>query len=141
MSSSLQHHEHPVSVRGRILVVDDDQAILDLVVWSLEDEGYAIQAARDGVEALQLVKQQLPDLILLDLRMPRLSGWEFYRMLRSSETTASLPVVIMTADKSAVPSHPSLRGAQFLAKPFDLSDLLACIRSALPTNAQRARRD
>ena len=132
MSCPVAVQPKPTKVGHRILVVDDDAAILDLVVWALEDEGYRTDSARDGFEALEVISRARPDLIVLDLRMPRLSGWELYHMLRADPTTARLPVVVMTADKTAHHAHPTLPGARILAKPFDLRDLVSTINDLLP---------
>jgi len=108
-----------------ILVVDDDPDIRALVHMILEEEGYVVMAAGDGREALAQVQQQQPSLILLDLNMPVMSGWELHDELRSREI--GVPVVYMTAAQRAR-AEAELHGAQgFLAKPFGLHELLQTV--------------
>jgi len=114
-----------------ILVVDDDPAILDIVCWTLEDEGFLTQRAQDGLEALAAIRRTPPDLILLDLRMPRLNGWELFQILANDPHTHNIPVVIMTADQSGIPSRQLRRTVPLLAKPFNLEDLVDTVSQAL----------
>jgi two-component system, OmpR family, response regulator MprA len=105
-----------------ILVVDDDEAILMTIAEILRDEGYAVRTANNGVEALTAIEQQLPMLLLLDMRMPVLDGWSVARSLR--ERGIQLPMIVMTA------AHDTRWGQEVgadetLAKPFNLVDLLA----------------
>ncbi len=110
---------------GLILVVDDDPDIRALVHMILEEEGYAVVAAGDGREALLQVQHQQPALILLDLNMPVMSGWELHAELRSRQI--GVPVVYMTAAQRAR-TEAEQHGAQgFLAKPFGLNELLSTV--------------
>lgn len=110
---------------GLILVVDDDPDIRTLVHMVLEEEGYDVMAAGDGREALTRVQQRQPALILLDLNMPVMSGWELHEELRSRQI--GVPVVYMTAAQRAR-SEAESHGAQgYLAKPFGLNELLATV--------------
>jgi CheY-like chemotaxis protein len=118
-------------VSHRILVVDDDPAILDIVCWTLEDEGYVTQRAQDGLEALAAVRRAPPDLILLDLRMPRLNGWELYQILLTEPVAKDIPVIIMTADQTTALGWTAPTTVQLLPKPFSLDDLIHTVSSAL----------
>ena len=80
-----------------VLVAEDDEDILALVVFDLEDEGYEVLTARNGKEAISLAFDRLPDLILLDVAMPGLDGYEVTRRLRAEESTRGTPVVLLTA--------------------------------------------
>jgi CheY-like chemotaxis protein len=105
-----------------ILVVDDDPDIRTFVHMILEEEGYAVQGAGDGREALARVQQQRPSLILLDLNMPVMSGWELHEELRTHQV--GVPVVYMSAAQRAC-GEAEQHGAQgYLAKPFGLGELL-----------------
>jgi CheY-like chemotaxis protein len=111
-------------MKPSILVVDDDVAVRELLSALLADEGYRVRAAGDAYEALDAVSAASPDLLLVDLMMPGVSGAEFLARLRRDNRWAALPVILISA-------HPRLRdmaqelGAQAaLAKPFDLSRLL-----------------
>jgi CheY-like chemotaxis protein len=83
--------------RGRLLVVDDDPQIIDLVRQLLEGEPYEITAATDGQEALEAISQQRPDIVLLDLLMPRLDGFAVIEHLRQDPQYRQLPVIVLTA--------------------------------------------
>lgn len=109
-----------------ILVVDDDAAIRSFVYEALIDEGYRVLQAGTGRDALTAVSNSAPDLILLDVRMPGVDGWQVLDELRSAAGEQT-PVVVMTADYSGQ-DRALQSGAQgYLAKPFDLAELLACV--------------
>lgn len=108
-----------------ILVIDDDPAILATVSDILRDEGHRVWTAANGAEGLVAMEQQVPELILLDMRMPVLDGWGFARALR--ERGISLPVVVMTAAQDARRWAQEIGASHYLSKPFDLLDLLDVI--------------
>jgi CheY-like chemotaxis protein len=83
--------------RGRLLVVDDDPQVVDLVRQLLEDEPYEVVAAVDGQEALEAISHQRPDIVLLDLLMPRLDGFAVIEHLRQDAQYRQLPVIVLTA--------------------------------------------
>ena len=112
-----------------ILVVDDDAAIRETLRDILQDEGYGVIEARDGAEGLSAVAGHHPDLILLDLHMPRVDGWQMYRRLH--ECGATPPTVIMTAGRNAALEARALKAAGSLAKPFDLDEVLAAVEDVL----------
>jgi DNA-binding response OmpR family regulator len=120
-------------VSHRILVVDDDPAILDIVCWTLEDEGYTTQRAQDGLEALAAIRRAPPDLVLLDLRMPRLNGWELYQILSTDSAAKELPVIIMTADQTTALGRTTPTTLQLLPKPFSLDELVHTVDAVLNT--------
>jgi two-component system, response regulator, stage 0 sporulation protein F len=111
---------------GSILVVDDDAAIVDLIVEILTDEGHVAYAALDGAGALASITCHTPALLLLDLRMPGMSGAELIAQLRRANL-ATMPMVLITA--SPCDAAPLLVPGAIvcLAKPFDLDDLLASV--------------
>ncbi len=108
-----------------ILVVDDDPAILMTVADILEFEGYSVQTASNGAEALAVLDDVRPRLILLDMRMPVLDGWSFSLILK--ERGFSSPVVVMTAAQDAGRWAREIDAAAYLSKPFDLNDLLSTV--------------
>ena len=116
--------------RGRVLVVDDAPAIRELIAVNLELEGYDVDRAGDGEEALALVARQRPDVITLDVMMPRLDGFSTIERLRSDPDTADIPVVLVTGRASAADRARGelLRVDGFLAKPFEPAELLATIQ-------------
>jgi len=115
-----------------ILVVDDDPDIQTTLRMVLEDEGYAVVVAATGAEALALLETTTPALVLLDLNMPVLSGWDFYAALERQHTR--VPVVIMTAGNVALAEATQLQADGVLPKPFELDFLLRTVaRFAVPT--------
>lgn len=112
-----------------LLVIDDDPSIRSLISSLLESEGYSVATAGDGEEGLQMLQQVKPSLVLLDLQMPRLNGWQFLRMVE--EQDISLPVIAMSA--AVTPQQLSqVKGVtDFIAKPFDLDVLLAKIAACI----------
>jgi len=110
----------------RVLVVDDDDALLRTVRLALEDDGYAVDTALSGEEALGLVKRRRPDLIMLDVNMPGVDGWEVLSRLRAAAGQQT-PVVVMTGGFN-LQDQALASGAQgYLGKPFELDDLLAAV--------------
>lgn len=108
-----------------ILVVDDDPSILDTVQAILEGEGYSVVTATNGREALQVLERVTPFLMLLDMRMPVLDGWGVAAALRGSRHR--FPVIVMTAAENAKRWADEIKADDHIAKPFDLSELLACV--------------
>ncbi|MEX1071255.1 MAG: response regulator [Anaerolineales bacterium] len=117
----------------KILVVDDDLDTLKLVGTTLEKQGFLIIAAKDGLEALEKVAQHMPDLILLDIMMPKMDGYEVTRRLRSDPATASIPVILFTAKAQVDDKVAGLEvGADdYLTKPTHPAELVARVRSIL----------
>ncbi len=119
--------------RQRILVVEDVPLGLAVLRMRLEAEGFEVLAARDGIEALDQAREGRPDLVLLDLMLPRLSGERVCQELRADPRTATLPVVVLSARiQEAERLRALAAGADaFIAKPYDTGRLLAEIRSRL----------
>jgi len=114
----------------RILVVDDEPDIRATVTAMLEIEGYAVGMASNGADALNAVEEQLPDLILLDMRMPVLDGWGFAAELR--RRGHEVPIVVMTAARDAARWAADIAAASFVAKPFRYDDLIGALEQARP---------
>jgi CheY-like chemotaxis protein len=115
----------PGDSTGYVLVVDDDRDILSLIRMVLEEEGYHVITAENGEQALGRAAERLPALILLDLTMPVLNGWQTRERL--AETWPDIPVVFMTAGFRAKAEAEAYRVAGYLAKPFDVDDLLRTV--------------
>ncbi|MCR4393080.1 MAG: response regulator transcription factor [Dehalococcoidales bacterium] len=113
-----------------ILIVEDDRTLRDILVYNLQKEGYRTVQAADGTGALESARREKPDLILLDLMLPQLSGFEVCRILRQ-ETT--IPILILTARADEVDKVVGLElGADdYMTKPFSMRELLARIRAML----------
>ncbi|MFF5175630.1 response regulator transcription factor [Micromonospora sp. NPDC000089] len=125
----------PVTSRYRVLVADDDQAVRDSLERALRFEGYAVELARDGVDALARVTSDAPDLVVLDVMMPRMNGLEASRRLRAAGNRT--PMLMLTARDAVGDRVAGLdAGADdYLAKPFALQELLARVRALLRRTA------
>lgn len=111
---------------GRVLVVDDDPDIRAIVRLVLEEEGYAVVLASNGQEALIRVAEDRPRLVLLDLTMPVMNGWQCNNWLQ--DTVPDLPVIFMSAGLRARQEAEAHRAAGYLSKPFDLAELVSTVR-------------
>jgi CheY-like chemotaxis protein len=115
-----------------ILVVDDEPLIREVVVDLLRDEGYAVVTADDGHAALEMVQQEAPALVLMDVMMPRMDGRAAFRAMREHAHGDGLPVILMSA--MVEPADLDSEITAFLRKPLDLEQLLALVAQLL-TNA------
>lgn len=111
--------------RVRVLVVDDDPGMQRVLVIALREEGYECATARDGIEALQAASAIRPDLIVLDLRMPRMGGVEFVQVYRALPGPHA-PIVVFSALED-----PDLHGVVFTPRPCDLDEFLDLVRTVL----------
>ncbi len=118
----------------RILVIDDEPKIRQLLEALLALHHYDVLTAAGGREALDLLVTEPADLILLDVIMPGVDGWQVLRELKMSEQTRSIPVIMLTAqgDAHAVMASQELRATDYFIKPFQAEELLAFIRRYLP---------
>ena len=121
--------EHP----PRILVVEDVPVVLAVLRMRLEAEGFEVIAARDGIEALEQARAGHPDLMLLDLMLPRLSGERVCQELRGDPRTRALPIIVVSARVGEAERLRALAaGADtFLSKPYNVAQLIGEIRSRL----------
>jgi len=111
-----------------ILVVDDEPAILDMIAELLGYEGYRVVTTSEGSVALTRAKVEPPALILLDLMMPGMSGWQVIAALKASLQTRAIPVVLLSARRDLPATANELGIVTFLAKPFDIDKLLDIVR-------------
>lgn len=114
----------------RILIVDDDRPSLKMTAFLLREEGYTVFTADNGHDALRMIDEKTPDLLVLDVMMPGMDGWEVTRQLRR---TTNLPIIILSAkgETSDRVYGLDLGADDYLAKPFEPSELLARVRSVL----------
>jgi CheY-like chemotaxis protein len=116
----------------RVLVVDDDPSIRRLMIATLKRDGYTFAEATNGEEALERMRSDAPDVVLLDLMMPRVSGWDVLKVRSTDPKLRNIPVIIVSANRD-----PELAGAidsgvcAFLPKPFDVHVLSALVRSCV----------
>ena len=123
----------------KIMVIDDDANIRAVLKLRLERSAYAVQMVRDGTEALSMVLPNPPDLIILDLLLPKIDGFEVLRNLKSNRLTASIPVIILTARATAACRNKSytLGASRFFAKPFSPRKLVAEMETLLSESPGR----
>ncbi|RZK69344.1 MAG: response regulator, partial [Pedobacter sp.] len=107
----------------KIMICDDDEGILDMLDMILSDEGYQIISESNSLNLLSAMHKEQPDLVILDLWMPMLSGDQLLAMIRRSEMYASLPVIVISASRDGEAIAKKSGASGFLAKPFDI-DLL-----------------
>jgi two-component system, OmpR family, response regulator VicR len=120
-----------------VVYIEDDPEMIDLVTLIVGRRGYQIKGAHGGREGLELVQKEPPDLILLDLMMPDLDGWDVYKMLKANEITKAIPVIIITAKSQAIDRVLGLHIAKvddYISKPFRPQELLDSIDKILNTS-------
>ncbi|HEX4645651.1 MAG TPA: response regulator [Verrucomicrobiae bacterium] len=120
-------------MREKILVVDDEPDIVELVAFNLRAEGYDVLTARDGLQALNLAREALPDLIVLDLMLPEMDGLAVCEILRRLPSTAPIPVIMLTAWSSKISRAIGFEtgASDYVTKPFSPRDLVLRINRAL----------
>jgi two-component system, chemotaxis family, chemotaxis protein CheY len=112
--------------KGPVLIVDDDDGIRESIDMTLSDEGYEVLTASHGADALTLVDHHSPSLILLDMRMPVMDGWQFARAYRQMPGPHA-PIVVFTAALEAAGRAAEIHADGVLPKPFSLSELLEIV--------------
>ncbi len=129
------------SAQGRILIVEDDVNLRTILRMQLEKAGYEVRAAENGEEALRMVAEEIPDLVLLDVMMPGMNGYEVCHVLKSDIATANLPVIMLTARSEQEDRIRGLSGGanDYLTKPYEVEELLVRVRNILQwSQLQRA---
>ena len=121
-----------------ILIIDDEPDIVEIVRHRLEQDGYSIVSAVDGLKGLALVREQAPDLILLDVMMPGIDGFAVARVLKNNPQTAAIPLIMLTAkaDFHSVAQGWNVNVDNYITKPFDLDELARAIKSALQSRGK-----
>jgi CheY-like chemotaxis protein len=110
-------------VRSNILIIEDDPDILSSLAEVIRDEGFCVETAANGYQALSRMESQMPDLIFLDLMMPLMDGWKFMEVARQRFPDMRAPVVLLSAVHALVDEARQLGVRAFLPKPFDLADV------------------
>ncbi len=113
-----------------ILVADDEFDMLGSIRSILEEEGYEVRTASDGAEALETLEKADVDLLITDVMMPRLSGYDLLERMRELKRHRKTPSIVMSCVRPAA-HEKRLGGSQFLCKPFSIDELLAAVRKAL----------
>ncbi len=121
--------------KKRILIVDDQKKLVELVRFKLEKEGFECLAASDGEEGLEMAKKENPDLILMDVMMPKINGFQVCRLLKSDENYKHIPIIMLSAkDQESDKFWGKESGADdYMTKPFDLEKLFQKVHEYLET--------
>ena len=120
--------------RRRVLVVDNEATIREMLAIILDAEGYLVDQAADGGEALRAIEKARPDVILLDIKMPGIDGYEFAQMYRDTPGKKA-PIIVITAAQSAQEAAAKVDACSFLGKPFGVDQLLAHVSACLEDGA------
>jgi two-component system, OmpR family, alkaline phosphatase synthesis response regulator PhoP len=125
---------------AKILIVDDEEDIVELIAYNLEKEGFSILKAYDGQSAVKTVRDQKPDLVILDLMLPLMNGIDVCRNIRGNAATASIPIIMLTAKSDEIDKILGLEmGADdYITKPFSVRELIARIRALLRRSQDEA---
>ena len=117
-----------------ILCVEDEPEMIDLMRLILGRRGFEVKGANGGVEGLKMVRNELPDLVLLDLMMPDMDGWEVYQQMKADEKTKNIPVIVVTAKAQSIDKVLGLHIAKvddYITKPFSPQDLMNSVEKVL----------
>jgi len=116
----------------KVLVVDDDPLLIRLVKEILKSQGYAVETAKDGIDAMIMVKNNKPDLIILDIMMPELNGYDVLKTLKFNEDYKKIPVILLTAREQELDKRIStMMGIDYLQKPLDRELFLNKVQQAV----------
>jgi DNA-binding response OmpR family regulator len=121
---------------AKILIAEDERDIRDLITFTLRFAGHEVIATANGEEALQTALQEIPDLVILDVRMPRMSGYEACEQIKANESTQHIPVVFLSAkgQESEVQAGLKVGATEYILKPFSPDQLSERIRAILEEN-------
>ena len=111
----------------RVLVVEDEQQTQQILAEVLAEEGYRVDVASHGLEALERVRHAMPDVVLLDLNMPVMDGWAFREALMELDVESHAKIILLTADVNSREKAGRLGARAFLTKPFRIDDVLAMV--------------
>jgi len=117
-----------------ILCIEDETEMIDLIRIILGRKGFEVEGATGGEEGLKKIHERKPDLVLLDLMMPDIDGWEVYQQMKADETTRDIPVIVVTAKAQNIDKVLGLQIAKvddYISKPFSPEDLLASVERVL----------
>ena len=118
----------------KLAYIEDEAEMIDLVRLILGRRGYTVLGATGGLEGMDLVRKELPDLVLLDLMMPDMDGWDVYHQIKSDELTRNIPVIVITAKAQNIDKILGLRIAKvedYISKPFSPQELLSRVEAVL----------
>lgn len=126
-----------------ILCIEDDEEMIDLIRLILTQKGFEVMGASSGSSGLEIINNNKPDLILLDLMMPEMDGWEVYQQIKSDEATKNIPVIVVTAKAQSIDRVLGLHIAKvddYISKPFSPQELMDSIKSILDRRTEIDRK-
>jgi DNA-binding response OmpR family regulator len=117
----------------RILAVDDESDVLLIIKTALQSEGFEVTTASNGPDALAIARETLPDLVMLDVMMPQMTGFDVLRELKANDATSMIPVIMLTglSERSKIQEALASGTTYYIVKPFEFHDLLAKVNDAL----------
>lgn len=118
----------------RLLYIEDEEEMIDLVRLILSRRGYEVLGANGGRQGLDMVRKELPDLVLLDLMMPDMDGWDVYQQMKAEDSTRDIPVIVVTAKAQSIDKVLGLHIAKvedYIAKPFSPQELIDSVEKVL----------
>ena len=124
----------------RVVYIEDEQEMIDLVRLILSRKGFEVSGANGGREGLDLVRNSLPDLVLLDLMMPDMDGWDVYQQMKAEENTREIPVIVITAKAQSIDKVLGLHIAKvddYISKPFSPQELVDSVEKVLSRHPSR----
>ena len=126
--------------RGRVLVVDDEPDLVRILQFGLQSAGYVVESASDGQEGLKKAREVKPDIILLDLMLPKLDGYKICRLLKFDERYKQIPIIILSARTQEGDQALALEmGAnRFVTKPYNFSEILTHVEELLKSASLRS---
>ncbi len=123
-----------------VVCVEDEPEMIDLIRLILSRRGFEVLGANGGKKGLEVINGSIPDLVLLDLMMPDMDGWEVYQQLKANQTTRDIPVIVVTAKAQSIDKVLGLHIAKvddYISKPFSPQELLDSVDSVLQRHAER----
>lgn len=123
----------------KVVCVEDEQEMIDLIRLILSRKGFEVLGANGGVRGLELIRAEKPDIVLLDLMMPEMDGWQVYQQLKADPTTEHIPVVVVTAKAQNIDKVLGLHIAKvddYISKPFSLQELVDRVEAVLARQDQ-----
>jgi two-component system response regulator VicR len=133
----LDQEVHEMETKRRVVYIEDEPEMIDLVRLILNRRGYEIIGANGGRDGLDMVRQQIPDLVLLDLMMPDMDGWDVYQQMKADEHTQNIPVIVVTAKAQSIDKVLGLHIAKvddYISKPFSPQELVDSVEKVMAKN-------
>jgi DNA-binding response OmpR family regulator len=125
----------------RVLIVEDEKTTADIIAFNLQASGHETECALDGDEAIRAIVRQRPDLIILDILMPGVSGWEVLDLLPGDQEMASIPVIILSGRDTSrdIATGWAFEISAYVTKPFEMRELLALVDRVLAAEGDKSR--